>query len=267
MDGNGGPAYRSQCAANITGILKACVVYSQDNADAFPTTTNAASGYNVYFGTASTDANSVPAAVAAMQTQPDAAGNPASYLWILAVQGSISPKSLLCPQDPNVARYASPVQAAAPPNNFYLAANAPNQLSYSIATPWVTDPATGATVPSGVWRNHGDVSIPMMSDMAPMQGTGSPRRSFAAAPTDPHTVSPANHKGEGMEVGFGDCHVEWCRTPAVGPAADNIFTIAPATGGPWGGTQPTGKTPITPAAPLKDIYMIPVRNLDDNTVH
>jgi len=258
---------RTRCAANITGTLKSCMVYAQDNGDDFPRTPNTGPGYNVYFGKASTGASTDTAALAAMQTDANAAGNPASCLWILVVQGSVSPKTMICAEDPRASGSPSPVRDAAT-GNYYVAPGASNQFSYSIATPWVTDPATGATVSSGIWRNHTNAEIPMMCDMAPMQGTGNPKSSFAGASTDPKTMNSDNHKkGEGQEVGFGDCHVEWCRTPAVGPGGDNIFTVGPAAGGPWGGMQPTGRMPIKPGEPMKDIYMIPVRNLDDNTVH
>jgi len=265
-------ANRAQCAANITGTLKACVVYAQDQGDSFPMTSYNKPGYNVYFGTADSGSNSFGGAMNGIQTSPNAQGNPASCLWILCVQGSTSTKSLQCKSDPYADAAASPLQNSS--NMYYVAPTSQGHLSYSIASPWMATPggmsgaeaAGGATTLSGVWRNHTNATIPMMSDMAPVNGTGG--RSFTMANSSrPKALNSNNHSvGEGQEVGFGDCHVEWSRTPAVGPNGDFIFTINPTAGGTWSGMQATGSMPITPSDPLLDVQMIPARNLDDHSV-
>jgi len=256
---------RAPCAANITGMLKACVVYAQDNGDMFPMTPYTGTGYHVYYGTADTGTSNVNDALNRLQSSPNSQGNPASCLWILAIQGSISTKSLICPDDPFILRSPSPLQTAG--GNFYFAPTSQNQLSYSIAAPWVTDPATSSTVVSPAWRNHTNASIPLMSDMAPINGTGG-RNFVIANANNPKALNSNNHHGgDGQEVGFGDCHVEWCRTPAVGPNDDFIFThnrTMPGT--TWSGVQSIGTAPLAPADPLNDVQLIPARNLDDHSV-
>ena len=37
-------------------------------------------------------------------------------------------------------------------------------------------------------------------------------------------MNSRNHKSEGQNVLFNDGHVEWCKTPFVGYARDNIYT-------------------------------------------
>jgi len=73
-------------------------------------------------------------------------------------------------------------------------------------------------------------------------------------------------------VAFGDCHVEWMRTPVIGQNGDNIWTSA-APGSP-SGVSSTG-IPVDPSggnipathsnsdvAPF-DIVMVPIRNVSN----
>ncbi len=197
-------------------------------------------------------------------------GNPFSCLWILCIQGSLSPKSLMCRSDPFAASAPSLLQNSGDNNNYYYSVNNANEvnngsqsvnISYSIASPWITPAGGGGTILSGVWRNQTNASLPLMCDIAPLNNDNN--RSFVAAnANNPKALNSNNHSGgEGQEVGFGDCHVEWCRTPAVGPNNDFIFTfVAVAPNLTWGGTQPTGTTAIAPADPLNDVVMIPCRD-------
>ena len=257
-------ANRSYCAANVTGILKACVVYAEDNSDCFPMTPYTGTGYHVYFGTADTGTGAIPDSLRQLQSSPNSLGNPASCLWMLCVQGSVAVNNFRCLSDPNATAYSSPLQTAS--LHYYIAPTNQNQLSYSIASPWIAGPG-GVTIPSPAWRNHTNASIPMMSDMAPFNGTGG--RSFIAAnASNPKALNSNNHSaGDGQEVGFGDCHVEWCRKPDVGPSGDFIFTHnSTAPGTTWSGTQSTGTTPIAPVDPLNDVQLIPARNLSTGAV-
>jgi len=261
-------ANRAQCAANITGTLKAYVVYAQDQGDCFPMTAYTGSGYVVNFSSTDTGTNQSGPALTQMQN-PSATvsqGNPASCLWILCIQGSTSTKSLQCKSDPNASSSAAPLQNTSNNNNYYYGPQNQNQLSYSIASPWVAGTGGGATTLSGVWRNHTNASIPMMCDMAPLNSPATFRSFTQANANNPKMLNSNNHSaGDGQEVGFGDCHVEWCRTPAVGPNSDFIFTFCttiPST--TWGGTQATGTTAIAPGDPLNDVQMIPCKDQSGN---
>jgi len=259
-------ANRAHCAANITAVLKACVVYAQENSNCFPMTTAEKSGYNVYFGTADAGTSVVEDALKRLQTSTKSQGNPVSCLWILCVQGNVSPDSLQCSSDPYAHASASPLQNGGNGNNFFYAPTSPYECSYSIAAPWVTGP-DGITMPSGVWRNRGNASIPLMCDMAPVNGTGG--RDFSSVNASrPKALNSNNHSGgEGQNIGMGDCSAEWHPNPVMGPGFDFIFTHnRTASGTTWTGTQSTGTTPIAPADSLNDVQMIPARNLDNHTV-
>jgi len=257
-------ANRARCSANITGTIEACIVYAQDNSGCFPMTPYHDSGYVVNFSSSPDTRTSVPSqALNALQTGAPSMGNPASCLWILCIQESVPAKAFICSSDP-FARSAPSSMLSPITGNYMYTLSSEHQLSYSIATPWVTD-RSGTTTLSGVWRNHARATIPLMCDMAPQNGSGG--RSFTAAnANNPGALNSANHSnGDGQNVGFGDAHVEWCRTPVVGPNNDFIFTFCttnpPTT---WGGVQPTGLTVINPGDPLKDVLMIPCRDYNGN---
>ena len=123
-------------------------------------------------------------------------------------------------------------------------------LSYSVACPF---PYTNAPDGDGIqmdgppgrwWTTAGATSdVPLVSDMAPADGDTSVNRPADRAdgpgmgiyqrvtttlPTansyGPYIYNSGNHAGEGQNVGFGDDHVTWERSPYDGQLSDNIFT-------------------------------------------
>jgi len=108
-------------------------------------------------------------------------------------------------------------------------------LSYSFAWTWTTGNTSG-----GWWRNATDASLPLMSDMAPMNNTGpsNAKVNLAQAGTNPRLANSFVHQRDGQNVGYGDAHAEFARTPIVGQSNDNIFTGNNGTPGPVG-TGPT----------------------------
>src|SRR5262249_30866373 len=111
-------------------------------------------------------------------------------------------------------------------------------------------------------------SLPIASDIAPLQGTGIPIRDFRSLPVGGNfkTWNSNNHNADGQNVAFSDGHVEFARRPDVGQDSDNIFTWNPAT---RGGPLQVGATPSGPGAisirqerAPYDTVMIPARNLN-----
>jgi hypothetical protein len=45
-------------------------------------------------------------------------------------------------------------------------------------------------------------------------------------------MNSRNHKSEGQNVLFNDGSVQWCKTPFVGYARDNIYTVVDINGVP-----------------------------------
>ncbi len=234
---------------------------------------------------------------------------PASTLWLLVLQGYSTPASFICPSDP----FAS---ASGPSWETYSMGGAPRYtdtfgyigispggtiyvlpnhygigLSYSITFPWPWENG-GLGGAAGQWwtTNGANTEVPLVSDMAPVDGSASAlpsatgydgpgmgvfQRVTTTLPTantyGPYIYNSGNHAGDGQNVGFGDDHVTWETSPYVGQDGDNIFTYTTATG-VVNGTTDTSQVGITTqngnsavfvavqklSSPF-DICMVPVR--------
>jgi len=256
-----GPAPRSICAANLRGIMQSMAVYAEDNNKAFPivafapydTVPNAAKG-------TSTGTKDAEAALRQYYAAPTPqAGSVQACLWVLVLNGQISPKQLVCTSDPFSNR--SGVAMTDQGGSYFNNVQNPTQLSYSVAYPWKANGQPGAW-----WTYTTDESLPLIADMTPLQGTGKPARTLtpARAPADNKTWNSGNHNGDGQNVGFGDCHTEFCRSPNVGHNNDNIYSMSasPSTGPAQFGGIPAGKAApaLTADKAPYDIIMLPVRN-------
>jgi prepilin-type N-terminal cleavage/methylation domain-containing protein len=264
-------ANRSACGANITGALKACITYANENGDAFPNTSgiNAAATTAVTVDTAQTSSNQTTSdnallveylnGTASTSTPPGLSSNQVDrVLWILVLKNQIGPKLLICKSDPYADSQASPTTAAT--GGFYVLNPTIGGLSYSIAFPW--SPAAAGS--AAYWKNNTDSSLPLMSDMALTHSDSSAANTKGTA-----GYNSPNHGGDGQNVGFGDAHVEWTRNPLSGQQGDNIFTV-----GNTGVASPTQITQTRTAATLTnspiapwnytnspiDIIMVPSRN-------
>lgn len=257
-------ANRATCQQNLLMISKACFVYAADNNDAYPLV-----GGGIRAGTNSYDVGTNPAPTSSATSLSDLLGGttpgslyepanagfnvPQANLWILALQGFIPTKSLLCKSDPYASAGASPLSDAS--NRYYLYPSQPNQFSYSIAFPWNTKQAGAASY----WRNTSDPSVPLMSDMALRQAS---RDNLSS--TGKQLNSP-NHNGGGQNVAYGDAHVEWNPDPskAASMTNDSIFHFGGLTYSGFGPNQEQGSSGIKIAQPTPgtfDIYLVPQRD-------
>jgi len=277
-------ANRSYCAANLRGIIQSMVVYSAENNDQYPsvlppTTLN---GYMLASSQSTgTNLSTMTSADKAIDGYYPAAGyDPGSVtanLWILVLRNSTSAKQFICKSDP-VPTQVSQLQSA---SQYYVNFNggtggtstAEFGYSYSVSYPWA-----GTAVPQqpgAWWKNTTDSSLPIMSDIAPMNGTGTnpvaqtPGTSSNGVPTNGAKAwNSANHQRDGQNIGFADAHTEFSRRPDVGQSNDNIFTAWGALtnnfnqGTPVatsGGVIPTSTS--TSAAVPFDIVMVPIANV------
>jgi len=251
---------RSYCAANLRGIVQSMNIYATDHGGVFPIVPyapySAAINAGIAPGLHPTDAR---ARVAALSAGSPHAGSVTASLWLLALNNQISPKQFVCKYDPWSKGGSAPINDKA--GMFYDAFPDLEHLSYSFAYPWQHDGTPGKW-----WTDITDSSLPIASDMAPEQGTGTPARVLnpASEPADRKTWNSGNHQGDGMNVAYSDVHVEWVRKPTIGQNNDNIFTLSDVISiGPreFGGI-PINKTPIqlhSKSFPF-DIVMVPVRN-------
>ena len=271
-------ANRAVCMANIRGIVQSMITYAQSNNGTFPNansqvvtgaTTNwfandPEMSYQATIGEASTP----PACVQSwytVNTQNNTWACPLAGLWVMVLQGYLSPASFICPSDPIANGIPSPegfdngtgrgvlyyYVNFAESSDLNSGANLPQPtvaqaqgLSYSIAFPWgwVGAPAPGGggitAQPGQWWTTAGATTqVPLVSDMAPVDNltdSGVYQRVTTTLPTantyGPYIYNSGNHAGDGQNVGFGDDHVTWETSPYVGENGDNVFTYTTATG-------------------------------------
>jgi hypothetical protein len=254
--GGSGLSPRSVCAANLRGIMQSMNVYANDNADAYPIVAYAPFSPGLNEARAATGpSNEVDVIRAYYASPPHQAGSVQAILWQLVLRGDVATKSFICPSERSKSRaLEAPMKNAA--GNCFDNFQSGRQLSYSVAYPWKPDGTVGRW-----WTSTVDASLPLMSDMAPEQGTGAPAVDVTALTKD--SSNSRNHERDGQNVAFGDAHVEFARLPNIGQGNDNIFTVSatPSTGPSATGIPATKVSPVLTAdkAPF-DIVMYPIRN-------
>jgi hypothetical protein len=251
---------RAYCATNLRGIAQSMNVYAADNVDVFPVVPYAPYGPANYGITTGRGApNSDDATNALYKSSAPEAGSPLAGAWILVLKNQTSPKQFVCKSDP---WGKTPAALSDAGGAYFTNFQRDDQISYSFAYPYTSKGEVGKW-----WTNLTDSLLPIASDMAPLDGTGSPRRNLTTPmmPINNRIWSSANHQGDGQNVAFSDAHVEFTRRPDVGQNSDNIFTwgAAPLGGGVQFGGKAPGKAPISlgEKSPF-DTVMVPARNLD-----
>lgn len=232
---------RSVCAANLKGIAQSMNVYGNDSADAYPTikapnqsSSSVATPFRSYKFTSSTNSPQ------ATYTSPDnvfrnayypsttnsaptvGADNVYANLWILVLRGDVSPKSFICKSDSASAPASINPQGSTLYHDGF--GNDGKSVSYSVAYPYTSTGSIGRW-----WSATIDASLPIMSDLAPLNNSGTaPNNRIVAGTGNPVVLTKqANswlHQSDGQNVAFGDNHVEFTRLPDVGNNNDNIFT-------------------------------------------
>jgi hypothetical protein len=245
-------------------------VYAADNSDSFPIVMagGTAGAYAQATGSSAGTSTLVDTAISSMYnngTSSNSAGSVTACWWILVLKSQVSPKQFICKSDPVGA--SSPASINNSSNAFYLDFQNTTQYSYSSAYPW--NASVSPVTNGGWWKNLTDSSLPMMSDMAPQDSTGSnPQEKSAGAGSGPiagnaKSWNSANHQRDGQNVAFSDAHVEFTRRPDCGPNSDNIWT-SNGTGGPnqQGTVVATGTVGTfgVSAAPF-DVVMVPIADV------
>jgi len=249
---------RSVCAANLRGTSQSMNVYAADNQDAYPIISRAPTAFDLTGGgTAQATSDS---AINNMYTANATTGSVSQNLWILVLAGQVAPKQFLCKSDPKTPGNATATNTAGQYIPYFNdnGSKSLNGLSYSFAFPWTN--SSPANI-GGWWRNTTDASLPLMSDMAPANGSGTP----AAVVNQPanRLANAFTHQRDGQNVGYGDAHAEFARRPDIGQSNDNIFTGNNGTPGPQG-SGPTSTTVLVSnggsggAPGAWDIVMAPI---------
>jgi len=219
---------RVKCASNLRQIGQAILLYSNDNAGAYPRTR--ATAGRVVTPTWGTGASA---------TNPFNADGPepndvTAALFLLLRTQDITAEVFTCPssnaeRDPATFTGAgTTTQPTIGPSNFH---DVKKNLSYSYQNPYPNDGAVERK-----W--HLDNAIPaeyaVAADMNPGT-TGDGHNVLAVTVKSSNQQmkqgNSANHDGDGQNVLYGDGHVEWQMNPFVGVERDNIYTVSDGKGG------------------------------------
>jgi hypothetical protein len=181
--------------------------------------------------------------------------------YLFAVGGN---SKFLCKSDPAGATSPAPISNSS--NQFYLDFSSDKQFSYSSAYPW--NFTNTSSIVGGWWKNVSDSGLPIMSDIAPQNGTGNPAATVDNLTGSSKAWNSNNHQRDGMNVVFSDAHTDFVRRPDVGPNTDNIWTQNGTNGPSATGTAVTAGTVSgsygASSTPF-DIVMVPIRNVADGT--
>lgn len=269
-------ARRVKCSVNIRRTMIAMWEYASDNHDQWPIgqPPEKLFTYRMDLGI-NTDKTANSDALAYMQS-PAMADNITTPFEILVLNSQTQPKDYLCPSDPFLVS-----KTAAPPSKnargeYWATPTGPGYFSYSIAYPWSRNITTGKTEAWAIRQNL-DRLLPVMSDMAPLNGTGRPKRHVEILPAfsastrssglfakPPYSeINPFAHGGWGMNVGYSDGHAEWNDRPDGGYTKDNIFTSGGMPGKP---PRPGEVEPITTPSSPWDTVMVPLRDGDTGKI-
>jgi prepilin-type N-terminal cleavage/methylation domain-containing protein len=257
---------RSVCAANLRGITQSMNVYGADANDAYPAvkTTTASTSYTGPTAGTWVPADSSRSTVDEIYRNnyyPSAAGvstvanNIYASMWILVLRGDVSTKSFICKSD----NIGGPAPTATGTNLWdnFPAPTTSQTVSYSFSFPWSSTGAVGKW-----WSATVDSSLPVASDLAPMNGSGTGALIRNVNVMNKNANSWV-HQSDGQNVAFADAHVDFARLPNVGNNSDNVWTnTGNNTPSATGGTAPAGTGQITlyPGGPQGnyDVVLVPV---------
>lgn len=262
-------ANRVHCSANIKGLTGSFIVYGNENGDVFPVTAGpgTARTYTPFLelppgppsnpaGTYMLTYDQLFTKLLSNTTGYDHSGDVFSPFYLIMANLQINTKMFICKSD----RYAGSPAGLRADSHFFDGFQSRDQICYSIAYPW-----TGSSR-APWWRNTLDSNKVIMSDMAPCFESGyqDPANGIGKA------RNSLNHEGAGQNVGFGDGHVSFEKTPLCGPTNDNIFTlktsatdqIGAAIDGPTN-TGPTKTLPGTMTPSVDDFIMVPARSASE----
>lgn len=256
-------ANRVKCASNLRQIGLAMVMYANnDHNGQFPRT---------YFNTSSS------AVDVSNKGGPGNGPDPNSFdsnipqncvtasLFLLLKTTDLTPEVFVCPSSQGHRGFTSnKVTDFSNWEDNPSSATYGNTLTYSVN---VMFPSTNAVSSGWKWNNTLSSDYALLADINPGTTGGNNPANNVKLPThtssarDMAAANSNNHKNEGQNVMYGDCHVEWQTSPFAGPPVpmtnpaqsfrDNIYTARTSA------TSEAGTTGAVEPYDQLDIYMLP----------
>ena len=221
-------ANRVKCASNLRQIGQAILLYSNDNAGAYPKAIQDTTGIPApTFYTPKTATAGTPDPFGGSgTTNLESPNDVTSALFLLMRTEDITAAVFVCPSSNATAwNYGGGSNTAQNWVNWTVGQG--QNLSYSYTNPY---PTTSALANGFKLNNSLPPDFAVASDINP--GTQVPN-STTICPTSVSTSAPAsqmklsnsaNHNQDGQNVLYGDGHVEFQNNPFCGTQRDNIFT-------------------------------------------
>ncbi len=255
-------AYRMVCGTNLSGIGKAMMIYANDYEDKLPRAGGSSSQW-----TGRVADWAAPTRHAAYGVSPDGTGGHVSIsasLYLLVKHAEVTPKSFVCggssrrTREKGVTEFKASLYRNANPKaeliDFWdFGPDPPKHCSYAYQMVYGASRLTIAASPG----------FAVMGDRNPwMDSPSAKARDFSAFRPE---IAPYNgtseqakrgntfrHEGEGQNVLFLDCHVDFQKRPYCGLDEDNIYTY-------WDGQDKVRGVPpklgSAPADPLDSLLV------------
>ena len=204
-------ANRSVCGGNVKSIITSMMIYSVSNKDEFPMAgIGTEGGHAVGFreGNRRTGRGAI------------LANNVTANLWMMIRDGSMGPKSFICPQttdvqDPLTVSQSSRTVAELDNTWDFLGGR---NLSYSMVNVYS---------PNVDWTTEVPADYVLAGDNNNAEGPDIHRVSADANPTEDQIEqeNSGNHGREGQSLLFGDSHVQFHQDPFQGRSEDNVYAL------------------------------------------
>jgi len=211
-------ANRSVCGSSLSGIYKAMYTYSVTYGSWFPIAGQQGTTGRILGpadGSAYTDRTSGNATPAQLENMATAS------LWVLVRDGSVGPKSFICPSTRDVADpLTDNADTTQPLNNIFDFKSIEN-ISYSMLNMY-------HEVRRDNWKSTVAPAWVLMGDDNNAAGSASEIHTLSAADGASRdeierAENSQNHaEGDGQNILFGDGHIEFSSDPFVGPGSDNV---------------------------------------------
>lgn len=227
-------ANRSVCGANLNGLIKAITIYSVSNEDRYPGYAGTPTGTDIF--ESGGRASDTPTAA-----ETNSISSP---LWSMVRDGSMGPKSFVCPstsdlQDPLTTTDGGTVPADLDQTfDFFPGASPGKFCSYSMVNMY--DPNVD-------WTTSAPADYVLVGDENDATNFDD---TIPAAEDDREDTNSQNHGKEGGNMLFGDSHVSFHQNPYQARAEDNV-NASQGQGDP--GVKPTVST--SGADPAHDVVL------------
>jgi len=222
-------ANRIKCASNLLQIGQAMQIYAGDNKGHYPRTVYEDGSFPYFFHD---------------EARPDPFRGPNIYvndvtagMFLLVRYRMLKLENFLCPSsNQELDRVFSASGVEIPPtqrSNFRLTHPQSGTLSYAFANQY---PTVARYSRSQIAEFRHSPSAPAQNAIAADRNDCIDRyrsTNCDAPREDIKAMNSQNHRSEGQNVLFNDGSVQWCKTPFVGYARDNIFTTADGTVAEW----------------------------------